>query len=144
MHHVLDPGVVRLSFAAGLLSCVLSLSGCGLCRNEEIREVASPSGAKKAVVFIRECGATTGFSTHVSVLEWTDRLWNNAGNVFIADDNAGMAPSGQHGELDLAVHWASDQSLWIDYPSGARLFGKATSNQPVTVNGVTAYVKKRR
>ena len=40
---------------------------CG--EDELISEAVSPSQAMKVVVFMRDCGATTSFSTHVSILD---------------------------------------------------------------------------
>src|SRR5687767_10343542 len=46
----------------------LLLFGCDMCGNDIQLTVVSPDRKLKAVVFERSCGATTGFSTQVSVL----------------------------------------------------------------------------
>ena len=38
-----------------------------MCGNEILGEFASPDRKKKVVVFQRDCGATTGFSTQASL-----------------------------------------------------------------------------
>jgi hypothetical protein len=53
------------------------------CGNDNIEEFPSPDGRMKAVRFRRDCGATTGYSTHVSLLPAGSKLGNEAGNVFV-------------------------------------------------------------
>ena len=72
------------------LTVVLS-SSCGRCGNDEVVRVPSPDAKFEAVVFQRDCGATTGFSTQVSVVTKGASLPNEAGNVFIADTDHGKA-----------------------------------------------------
>ena len=61
--------ILNLVHWIGIAALSLSLSGCvDLCENEIKTEVASPDETKRAVIFERSCGATTPFSTHVSVL----------------------------------------------------------------------------
>ena len=58
-----------------------------LCANDVMQETASPDGTRRAVVFQRDCGATTWFTTQVAIVwGWSD-LPNEPGNVFIADDH---------------------------------------------------------
>lgn len=59
------------------------LSGCGVCDNTISQTVRSPDGQLKAVIFQRECGATTGFSTQISVLAADETLPDDSGNVFV-------------------------------------------------------------
>jgi hypothetical protein len=42
----------------------------------------------------RSCGATTGFSTQASLLKSDQALPTMAGNLYIADNNHGVAPAG--------------------------------------------------
>ena len=88
------------------LTVVLS-SGCGLCANDEVVRIPSPDTKFEAVVFQRDCGATTGFSTQVSVVTRGASLPNEAGNVFIADTDHGKATSaswgGQPVDLEMVV-----------------------------------------
>jgi hypothetical protein len=55
------------------------------CENELVGEHTSPDGQYKAVLFVRDCGATTGFNTQVSLLRSNQHLKNGSGNLFIAD-----------------------------------------------------------
>lgn len=76
----------------------LVLAACSdLCGNEVVASVASPSGALRAVVFTRDCGATTGFSTQLSILPAAEALPAESGNALVLDD-----------EVPLTVSWLSD------------------------------------
>jgi hypothetical protein len=93
-----------------------------MCANEVIREVASPDGKRKAVVFERDCGATTGFSTQASVLPIGKSLPNDGGNIFVADTNHGAAPSGPGGGPEVMVYWAGPNDLVLEHDVRARVF----------------------
>src|SRR6266550_3254126 len=93
IHFAIQVAVLTLAFV-NASSCINIAGDCG---NELLKEVASPNGRMKAVVFQRDCGATTGFSTQVSVFRRDQRLPNEGGNLFAADTNHGAAPSGQGG-----------------------------------------------
>ena len=77
-----------------LLSLAFRVAGCGLlvelvrremCGSYVFEEAYSPDNTYKAVVFQRDCGATTGFSTRVSILRSSKELPNKPGNVFAMD-----------------------------------------------------------
>jgi len=89
------------------------LSGCAgdLCGNTIGQTVLSPSGQAKAVVFNRDCGATTGFSTHVSVLPSDEELPNDGGNLLVVD-----------GTVPIALRWISESSLSVGSIGNARVF----------------------
>jgi hypothetical protein len=92
------------------------------CRNNVLAETASPDGRFRAVVFQRDCGATTGFSTQVSVLAQSSNLENKAGNVFVADTGHGAAPSGPGDGPVVYVQWRSPTLLSISHHPAARVF----------------------
>ena len=105
-----------------LAVCALS-SGCGLCGNEIGYEEASPNGKLKAVVFERDCGATTGATTQISILHKSEALPNEAGNIFIAE-----------GDLRLRAQWRSDAELLVTYPSGTSVTLKQKQRNGVSVH----------
>jgi hypothetical protein len=94
-------------------------SGCG---NEVIAEVASPDNQSKAVVFQRDCGATTDFSTQVSVIKTSVGLGNSSGNVFSSDTNHGYAPAGAGGGPEVKVRWVFPSLLVVSHHPAARVF----------------------
>ena len=91
------------------------------CGNEVLSEVVAPGGRLKAVVFERDCGATTGFSTQVSILPVAEALPNKAGNVLVVDDDHGKAPSGPGGGPALRVSWLSDHQIRIEHHPDTRV-----------------------
>lgn len=112
-------GCAVLAIIASLLMSSLSL---GMCANQVIKEVVSPDGKRKVVLFRRDCGATTDFSTQASVLTVGTSLPNDGGNVFSADSNHGRAPSGRGGGPALAVSWVGPNELVIEHAAAARVF----------------------
>jgi hypothetical protein len=58
-----------------------------LCANDIVQEALSPDGTRRAVVFQRDCGATTWFSTQVAIVGASNDLPDRPGNVFVADDH---------------------------------------------------------
>jgi len=115
-----------------LLGLAFFFSGTeDLCGNSPVLEVPSPSGNWKAVVFERNCGATTGFSTQVSVLGAKNSLPNEGGNLFVADTNQNAAPSGPGGGPAVRVTWHGSSSLRIEHHPLARV----RRSEP-SVNGV--------
>lgn len=114
---------LMLALVLGATSCV---SLAGDCANTIHREVASPNGKMKAVIFDRDCGATTGFNTQVSVLPFDGKLPDDGGNAFVADTNGGLASSGGRGPY-VGVAWANDTELVVTYDKAARVFHNESS-----------------
>jgi hypothetical protein len=118
----------RLSPALSLV-----LAGC-VCSNEVLQEVPSPGGQHKAVIFMRNCGATSGSNTQVSVLSKHFSFLIGGGNVFIADDDNGSAPAGPHGGPVVSARWDGSERLVISYDAGARVFRKEEKRGTVGVS----------
>ena len=114
MKHLLQLTVMLLSAAV--------LVGCGACGNEISQTVASPSGQFKAVVFHRDCGATTGHNTQVSVIAASAKLPSDGGNTLILD-----------GSVPLKVQWQSDSSLQVSGLGSAKIFKQDSSVAGVSV-----------
>lgn len=107
--------------------------GEGMCSNSFLYDVPSPSGTLKATVFERSCGATTGFTTHVSILQAREQVPDEGGNVFLADTDRGRAPSGIGGGPAVQITWLADHKARIEHHPLARLFKTEQSYQGVTV-----------
>lgn len=124
----------RTYIAALIMSLAMFEGAClnlaGGCGNEILKEVRSPTGKMKAVVFQRDCGATTGFSTQVSVLPSDQQLANEGGNVFVADTDHGKAPSGAGGGPIVEASWTNETELLVRYDKRARF----SQNQPSLAN----------
>ena len=117
-------GFSFITMLAALSAACINITGD--CGNEILKEIRSPTGKLKAVVFQRDCGATTGFSTHVSVLPSEQQLPHEGGNVFAADTDHGKAPSGPGGGPIVDVSWTNETELLVRYDKRAR----ASQNQP--------------
>lgn len=85
------------------------------CANDVLGEIASPDGAHKAVIFDRDCGATTPFSTQVSLLPADDAVGNEPGNLFAAEDELGDAGP------RVAVSWEDPTHVAVQYEAGAHV-----------------------
>ena len=106
---------VGLAMLAGLIWWLLtSVDPCG---NDPQYEVASPDGRHRAVVFRRDCGATTGFSTHVSILSAGEAFPSEGGNVFAADSMRDAK-----GVLPMRITWTGDRSILIQRGRAAKVF----------------------
>jgi len=91
-----------------------------MCANTKVASSESPNGKWKVVLFERNCGATTGFSSQISLMASNKELSNKSGNIYIAEGY----PEG------YTISWESDTSVLI---SGVK--GK-TYKQEAGVNGI--------
>lgn len=105
-----------------VLLLTMPVTGCADgCDNTVIQENTSPSGEIKAVMFRRDCGATTGFSTQISVIAKNEEL-TGGGNAFIADDDHGTAYTGDWGGPWAETLWTEPDRLIIRYAEKSRIF----------------------
>lgn len=112
--------------AVGLCLCFVAMAAFyflianvfeGLCGNEQIAAVSSPDTQYKAVVFSRDCGATTGYATHVAVMHAKDSLSKDTvGNVFVVDGGGPAEPD------HVRVNWAAPRNLEVTFYDGPRVF----------------------
>ena len=89
-----------------------------MCGSEVYQTVYSPDQRFKAVVFQYECGATTGFSTQISILEAAAMLENEPGNVLGVD--------GHPDEIAPKLTWVSSDHLSVELPSGIAVYKQLT------------------
>jgi hypothetical protein len=105
-------------FAVG----ALALGGCSdACTNTVVSRIDAPGGEHSAVMFQRDCGATSGFSTQVSVLEDGDEP-SGGGNTYRADDDHGAAELGNWGGPWAEITWLTPNHLLVRYAAGSRIF----------------------
>ena len=91
-----------MRYSSALVIPFLMLAGCGEpCSNDVLSSVSSPTGRLRAVVFSRECGATVGVNTQVSVVTGTAQPIDG-GNVIILK-----------GKVPLRVRWQSESELIV-------------------------------
>jgi hypothetical protein len=98
-----------LLFFVGLL-----MPGCfldDLCGNNPLSEAISPDGKYKAVLFQRDCGATTDFSTQISILKKDQALANSGANTFATGNSQ-----------DIRYHWLDDDHLVIETDKTEKIY----------------------
>ena len=119
-----------------VIAAVIALvKGCDvllpdMCGNYSFSEHPSPDGSLKAVIFQRDCGATTGFSTQISMLSTNEALPNQPGNIFrISGHPDNVAPD---------IDWLADSSgINIHYKlDGSEFLAESSSGwfAPISVN----------
>ena len=107
--------VVGIACAVPLLAIAAFLYGTSdMCGNNPHKEYFSPNNEYKAVVFQRDCGATTGFSTQISIIEAGDSLSNESGNIYII--------TGHPEKVAPNLIWHSDNELQIRRPLSGKEF----------------------
>jgi hypothetical protein len=122
-----------LLFLIPVFSSCLSL---GDGSDSLIKESSNERHTKKAILFLRQAGATVADSYQVSVTDYENTFdTTQVGNTFTVDTN--------HGDTGLdstSINfiWLSDDSLQIDYDKKLRTF-----IQQANVDGVTITYKAR-
>lgn len=86
------------------------------CGNEIFQEKIEPNGCFKAILFQRDCGATTGFSTQISLIPLDAPLPNESGNVFAAD--------GHPKDTQINLQWRTTGNLVIGNSAGLKMSRK--------------------
>ena len=95
----------RTCWSIAPITSLLAVFGCaGLCANTVTNRVTSPDAKRDAVLYTRDCGATTGYTTQLSLVRAGVALSNEAGNVFIAPDST-----------ELRVEWIGPDTLLVRY-----------------------------
>lgn len=131
-----------LAVLTSLALLVVLASACAdPCRNTVLDHRTSPDGRLSIVLFARDCGATTGYSTHVSVLD-VGAEPRRAGNVFVADLAQGgtAAPwGGPWAQVDWLIGtdtpWpvAGGPVILYDEP-GSRVFKRQETRSGVQIS----------
>jgi hypothetical protein len=133
----------------GLVAASFLYCGCGvddLCGNKVLARVTAPAGQHVAVVFERDCGATTGFSTQVSILDTGATFRERpsffhatvAGNALSIDDAHGELSSGPGGAPEVVVQWTDEAHVTLTYDPRARVFHAPARAGGVAVRHVRA------
>lgn len=121
-----------IGLAAAFFYFIFNLNGA--CESELEQSYLSPNKSKKVLVFSVGCGATTGNSTQISIVDADYNLENgDTGNIFIADDDHGKAHV--YGKtIHIYVVWQDDKNIEISYGKDARIFKNKLSKNGVTVH----------
>ncbi len=91
--------------------------------NTIIEKVYSPDQNNVIYIFDRNAGATTGYSTQVSVIKAKAKFRNSGGNIFVCDDDHGKVNVlNSIGGPSIKAIWKSNSSIIIYYPKMTRIF----------------------
>jgi len=119
---LLLPLTIPAAMVAVPYALEIAISGAVGCENRTVAEYFSPDASMKVMVFERNCGATTPFSTQASILRGSSRLANIAGNTFIADRDHGRARATTWGGPTLNVLWLDAHRVVLFHDERARIF----------------------
>jgi hypothetical protein len=122
--------VERVSPFVGAVAVALLVSAaCNVCSSDELRRVPSPDAKFDAVVFLRGCDATTGFSTHVSLVD-AGREVSDADSLLVADcPECNWSRERPHVEAT----WTDSDHLTIRTDRRARIFRASSGDRGVQV-----------
>lgn len=110
-----------------------ALGGCSAdCTNTVVERLLSPDGKHEAVLFQRDCGATTGFTTQISVVETGEEV-SGGGNTFVADDDHGKARVGAWEGPWAEINWLSENRIQIKYARKSRIFDRSETVGPIEI-----------
>ncbi|CAH2716551.1 hypothetical protein BACCIP111895_03738 [Neobacillus rhizosphaerae] len=99
--------VIFIVFMAGGL--ILDTVIGGACGNNILEKVSSPSGDQVAYVFVRDCGATTGYSPQLSILNKDENLENEGGNTFRSNNS-------------FSIEWLYEKNLKVIYDKSSKTY----------------------
>jgi hypothetical protein len=109
--------------AVTMSGAVFFAAACtSICQNTVVCEALSPDGQLKAIVFHRNCGATTGCNSMVSILPATASLPDAAGNVLNEDQGRSDTVS-----LGVSVTWKNNDCILVRHDQHARIIAQHAS-----------------
>jgi hypothetical protein len=95
----------------------------GMCANEIKQKIPSPNGENVAYVFVRDCGATTGLSHQLSILDKDDDFPNKSGNTFRSDK-------------DFSIEWTDVKNLKVIYDKSSNTYEMDKKVKGITIEYV--------
>jgi hypothetical protein len=128
-------GTLIVTFA-GCVALLIHLFA-DMCATTVVDQVASPNGKLKAVLFQIDCGATTDFNSHVTIVPSnvdTSQKDSLPESFFAADGNHGRAPAGNGGGPEIRLHWQAEDRLELQHHNFVRLIRSETQSEGVTID----------
>lgn len=101
----------------------MSIGLSGDCSDSIKQQLQSPGGQYTADLYLRDCGATTSYSTNVSLRTSTSR--------FDGDENTRALTL--KGNCDVTMDWQND-TLSLSYPSSCEIFHQLASWRGVKID----------
>jgi len=113
------------------------------CVNEVQKAALSPKSSYQAIIFSRECGATTGSNTQVSLLPADAELSDDmSGNMIVlgwGNELTDCVPAPSGGPY-ASAEWITENKVQIMYDRHARSFGNHSGTFKDTDTGVDVVV----
>jgi Family of unknown function (DUF5412) len=127
--------LILIPAAIYLWSYAFDSLGSFLCDNEVIETKGSPDGQKKAVVFVKNCGATTDWMVEASILNNADEVNDRSdGNALKIDADHGKAwPLGIRGWPIITLEWKDEKTLILHYSKDSRIYEEDSSVEGVSI-----------
>ena len=101
------------------LAALTACSGLSDCGDQVLVEKISPDGQHVATLFVRDCGATTGYATQLAITK-RGVPFDRTTVVFIADDDHGSALT-QGPAIWTEMRWTNSTELFFAYAEKARI-----------------------
>lgn len=90
-----------------------TITTCSKCGNDNVRQVVSPDGQYKIVLYRRSCGGVAPFLTNASILPTIANLQDEGGRVFVAE-----------GDLAIDARWTEPRVVVLTVRGGGRVLKK--------------------
>ena len=109
------------------MGVMFNMAFSGMCGNTIWKKVKNPTSGNTAFLFERNCGATTGFSTQISIVDGDRLADDDSGNVMVID---GYHP-------DIEIQWEGNSRLIVsNLPTISEVFQKAYQHGGVKIEYV--------
>ena len=105
----------------------------GMCGVDVVETIPSPDRKHRVVIYQHDCGATTDFSTQVTLDPLFAARPIVGGNIWSADADHGGAPRAKWGGPDVQIQWTSPTTLRLLHHLRARVFRAEKKVGSVTV-----------
>ena len=126
-------GALLLPTVIGVVLYYLPRAFTSRCGSSSIAEVPAPDRRLKVSVYERDCGATTDFATHVSLVDMSAATPTTPGNILVVDTDHGRAPSGPGGGPEVRLTWLADTLLLLRYDHRDRGFRSVAGVNSVSI-----------
>ena len=107
-----------------------------MCAKFIIDQTPSPSGKLKAVIYQRDCGATSDFNSLVGIVPGSKNVSEKnspPGNFFGAEKGHSSAPRNKRHGPELRLKWLSENCLEIQYHESVLVTHSEKSSEGVDI-----------
>ncbi|MGY6648315.1 DUF5412 family protein [Wenyingzhuangia sp. IMCC45574] len=115
-----------------------------MCEQSIVEIKVSPNKLKKAIILEKNCGATSGLSTQLHVLNINENINEKYNPFFSADSDHGKAEITEENIININIDWSDNETLVVEYDKKARVFIKEKAQNEVVVEYKTLANKELR